>query len=420
MKRKKLSLIPLLTLCVASASAANSETNKLPAANAPAAAKPTEHVAPAKPTKKTIAAFTGKVTKNKVRLRQQPNLEGHIVQELNNGDLLIVVGEEDDFYAVEPPEGTKAYVFRTYILDGKVEGQNVNIRLEPKLEAPVLAQLHSGETVIGRISPLDSKWLEISVPKTTTFYVSKDYVEKIGDPAFMSTMKKRRDEVNRLLNDAYLSSQSEIHKPFDSINFNATTAKFDRVIKDYPEFNEQVARANELLTKFKDEYTKKKIAHLEGISKERIDIEKLAKEKDKLSLAYQEQQMRLTQLEKRLKTEQQNGSGSPGTMAQWIPLEEKHYHDWMEKNGERSIDEFYQEQTEKGIMLQGTLEAYQRNIKNKPGDYVLLNSHNMPIAFLYSTQVNLQDLVGQELTLKAAPRPNNNFAFPAYFVLKVQ
>jgi hypothetical protein len=42
----------------------------------------------------------------------------------------------------------------------------------------------------------------------------------------------------------------------------------------------------------------------------------------------------------------------------------------------------------------------------------------LPIAYLYSTQVDLQGKVGQAVTLQAAPRPNHHFAFPAYFVLE--
>ena len=73
-----------------------------------------------------FTSFTGKVTKNKVRLRLQPNLEGPILKELVQGDMLIIIGETEDFYAVQPPTGSKAYVFRTYILDGVVEASRVN------------------------------------------------------------------------------------------------------------------------------------------------------------------------------------------------------------------------------------------------------------------------------------------------------
>ena len=55
----------------------------------------------------------------------------------------------------------------------------------------------------------------------------------------------------------------------------------------------------------------------------------------------------------------------------------------------------------------------------KPGDFVLRDG-DLPIGYLYSTQVNLDSLVGKRATLIVTPRPNNNFAFPAYYVLSVE
>src|SRR5271168_5087155 len=65
--------------------------------------------------------FTGKVLANKVRVRVKPDYDSHIFRQIGKNDLLLIVGEEGDFYAVQPPKDTKAYVFRSYILDNVVE-----------------------------------------------------------------------------------------------------------------------------------------------------------------------------------------------------------------------------------------------------------------------------------------------------------
>ncbi|MGZ3733102.1 MAG: SH3 domain-containing protein, partial [Parachlamydiaceae bacterium] len=104
----------------------------------------------------SIEPFTGKITRNKVRMRLQPSLDALILRELSKDDLLSVVGESNEFYAILPPKDTKAYIFRTYVLDDIVEGSRVNVRLEPAIEAPVIAQLNSGDKVEGIISPLSS------------------------------------------------------------------------------------------------------------------------------------------------------------------------------------------------------------------------------------------------------------------------
>ena len=104
----------------------------------------------------SFEAFTGKVMGDKVRLRLQPHLDAPILREMNTGDLLIVDSESNDFFAAKPLADVKAYIFRTYVLDGLVEGTNVNVRLAPDIEAPVLTQLNTGDTVDGVISSLNN------------------------------------------------------------------------------------------------------------------------------------------------------------------------------------------------------------------------------------------------------------------------
>ncbi len=106
-------------------------------------------------------------------------------------------------------------------------------------------------------------------------------------------------------------------------------------------------------------------------------------------------------------------------MLAWQPLEESMYHLWVATHGEKSIDEFYTEEQQGATTLSGIVEPYNRPVKNRPGDFIL-KMDNLPIAFLYSTRVNLEKLVGKKFNLLAAPRPNHHFAFPAYFVLDLE
>ena len=62
-----------------------------------------------------FSSFTGRLVKNKVRMRVQPTLDAGVIRELAKGDMLIVTGEIDDFYSVLPPTSSKAYVFRTFV-----------------------------------------------------------------------------------------------------------------------------------------------------------------------------------------------------------------------------------------------------------------------------------------------------------------
>lgn len=374
-----------------------------------------------------FSAFTGKVTKNKVRLRLQPNLESPILKELMLGDMVIVLGETEDFYAIQPPAGSKSYVFRTYILDNIVEASRVNVRLEPDVDAPIIAQLYSGDPIQGTVSPLNSKWLEIAPPSSTRFFIAKDYVEKIGDPSLMGAIEKRRDEVNMLLNSTYLASQSEMQKAFPEINLDTVYANFNKILQEYKTFPEQASRAKELLNSIQDSYLQKKIAYLEAKTKIVQDDWQL--KNSQLNEQVKSQQQKMSTLEQQLrKTKgsapfiaEDSSAGSvrlSNKMASWLPTEQSLYEAWSQSNDSHSQDEYYQEQSHSAIALKGILEPYNRIIKNKPGDYILVNqSNHLPIAYLYSTLVNLQDKVGQQITIYGVARDNHNFAFPAYFVL---
>src|SRR5262245_12651703 len=103
-------------------------------------------------SKNRFEPFTGKVMREKVRVRVQPNLECPIVMELRRNDLVIATDEVDDFYAIQAPSMIRGYVYRPYVLDGVIEGDRVNVRLAPHLEAPIIAQLNSGDKVEGTIS----------------------------------------------------------------------------------------------------------------------------------------------------------------------------------------------------------------------------------------------------------------------------
>lgn len=393
--------------------------------------------APATP----FVSFTGKVTKNKVRLRQQPNLDSPILKELSHGDLVIVEGEVEDFYAVQPPTGSKAYIFRTFVLDNTVEGSRVNVRLEPDTDSPVVAQLNAGTQVNGTVSSANSKWLEIAMPASARFYVAKDYIEKIGDRTLMSTIEKRRDEVNRLLNSTYIVSQTELQKPFPEIHLEGVYENFNKIVNNYDDFPEQAAKARELMTVAQDNYIQKKIAYLEAKAKNAN--EEWNSKNSQMSDQMKTQQQRLIQLEEQLEREKaaksanraaslaQNnkpekiqdayGNFITNKMVGWLPKEQEVYQNWASQNNQRSEDEFYHEQRQQAVSLKGIVEPYTRSINNKPGDYLLINrSSHLPIAYLYSTQIDLQDSVGHEITLLAVPRPNNNFAFPAYFVIGLE
>lgn len=351
------------------------------------------HLVPVSPQPQEIAAiqrasavfepFTGKTSRNRVRLRAGADLNSPIVRELEMGTLLGIVGQDDVFYAVKPPKDLKVYVYRTYILDNVVDGSQVNARLEPSLDAPVIAQLNKGDHVEGKISAVNSKWFETSLPESTHLYVAKDFVEKVGPANMFREVHSRREEANRLINGAYLTCQVELQKPAEEMNLESPLTELRNASNTYSDVPEEAARAKNYVGLVEDSLQQRKSGQTEG--------------------------------------EGTPARASQESMSRWFPREAELFERWLATNPNKTMDDFYTEEREQALQLRGIVQPYTRSVKNKPGNFILINHQdNQPIAFLYSTQVDLQDKVGQLVSLVALQRPNNNFAFPTFFVMSAE
>jgi len=345
-------------------------------------------------------------------MRNHPNLEGQIIRELNKGDMLIVLDETDDFYAVQPPSDTKAYIFRTFVLDNQIEGNHVNVRLSPDLEAPIMAQLNTGDRVNGSISSINAKWYEIAPPESTRFYVAKEYLENVGEPSLMAALEKRKEEAAQQLQSTEFLSREEMQKPFPEINPEQIIKNYQAIINNYSDFPDYVAKARELLVHLQEDFLNKKIAYLDGKAKEKADY--LDNMSSKHPTPASEPFIPVVAA---LETSEPVSS----RMTPWVPQEQALYETWSTNRGGGSVEEFYGEEKGRSVTLSGILEPYKHPIKNRPGDYLLVSkSQNLPIAYLYSTKVDLDPLQGSEVTVEAVERPNNHFAYPAYFVLSIE
>lgn len=371
-------------------------------------AKKTEH----------YKSFTGKVAASKVRLRLKPDLDSHILRQVNKNELLLVVGEEGDFYAVEPPKDTKGFVFRSYILDDKVEAQRVNVRLEPHVDAPIIGQLHTGDTVKGQPCALNHKWLAIAPPKGTRFYVSKEYLVQAGGPDYIVTMERRKAQVEEILNSAFLMAETECKKPYEEMSLQPVSEKFQTILRSFSDFPEALSQAKEALALLKETYLNKKIAFLEA----KAELSPTAKEEllakhraENTDLFINAPVIVDPNLWNKRPTKQETG-GKPHT---WSALEESLYLSWTAFHSDKKIDDYYMEQKANAAVLSGRLEPYTDSVKDRPGDFLLRNDQGI-LAYLYSTQIDLSQYIEQEVTVSVSPRPNNHFAFPAYFVLGVE
>jgi len=348
--------------------------------------------------------FTAKIIGNRVRMRAQPHLEGHVVKETETGEIVAVTNQNNEFYGVTAPKGTKGYVFRTFVLDDVVEGSRVNVRLYPDIEAPIIGRLNTGDHVTSIVSDVNNKWLAIDLPESCPFYIACEYLEKIGPAELFAQIEVRRNEASHHLASALLYAQSEIHKPFEEIDLASITKKFETLATHYADLDTVTKKAQEAAELAQETYIQKKIAFLEC---------KADRSTASLRPVEAPPFQQLVEVEK--KETAQEVVEATDKMLIWEPLEESLYHIWAVSHEEESMNDFYEEEALTSQVITGFIEAYNRPVQNRPGDFII-KSDNRPVAFLYSTKVDLQNLIGQKVSVIASSRPNNNFAFPAFFV----
>lgn len=359
----------------------------------------------------TFQSFTGKIIGNKVRIRTSPDLDSHVIYQLNKNDFVLVTQDAKDFWAIKPNSGIKAYVFKNYVVDNVIEADKVNIRLQPNMDSPIIGQLNSKDKIEGSILSQNNKWLEISLPERLNFYVAKDYVENVGDQDCFAKLQNRKTEVEKLLNSAYFITQSECKKPYDEMAPQEAIDHFDLIIKEYSDFPQIVQQAKEGLALLQDNFLQKKIAYLEA----KANIS--SSEKEELTIAVEK--AKTIEKENVVIPKELPKISLTNKMKFWEPVEHSLYSTWTTFHPEKKIKDFYKEQEINSTTIAGVIEAYSQSIKNKPGDY-LVKFDNSSKAYLYSTKVNLNDFVGKKVKLKVSPRPNNNFAYPAYFVNSIE
>ncbi|NDD57884.1 MAG: hypothetical protein EBZ47_01340 [Chlamydiae bacterium] len=353
----------------------------------------------AKITHKEVAVkpFTGKVAGKKVRLRSQADTDSPIIKELSKGELLTIIAEKGDFWVVEPSKSSKAFVFRSYIIDNVIEGNKVNVRLKPSVDSPVLTHLNSGDKISGVICATNNKWMEISLPSDVQFYVSKQFIENIGSPDVKAKHDHRRQTAEKLLDSNQQISKSEFEKSFPEINFDKLRHAYQTFINEYTEFNDLTALAKEDLINLQESYIEKRLSYVEVKPQLEEEIVVVTELSNSSSI--------LQSLTDKMKL--------------WEPLEESLYLSWSSINENKTLDDYYTEQKLSSAEVSGILEPYNAPVKCKPGDFIIRDK-DLPVAYVYSTQINLQQFVGQKVTLKGSPRPNNNFAFPAYYIFSAE
>lgn len=357
-----------------------------------------------------FVSFTGEIKGNRVRLRLAPSTEGPVVKEFSKGDIVAVVGEVKDYYVVAAPEGIRGYVFHTFVLDDAIEGERVNVRAEPSTTAPILTRLTKGTRVHVLPGQSQGKWVEIQLPSQCTFYVAKNFVANKGPLDLYRHREGQKRIALDLLESAKQFAREELSKTFDEIDLDVIYKKIGIVqsseFEGIPELQPLIQR---VLAEVQDTYLARSLEREK--QKEETTVTSSIEGNPKSSLL--SQHIRRQVLVKTSPSVQGRESLEYALFKIWAGVQSQEHPELLTQ------DAFYQDEQRKKQVLTGELELYPHVVKNKPGDYLLRDGEN-PMAFVYATAIDLDKWLGKRVTLECLPRPNNNFAFPAYYVISIK
>jgi N-acetylmuramoyl-L-alanine amidase len=132
---------------------------------------------------KDFEAYNARITGDSVNIRSGPGVAYTAVTEADEGYIVLVTGTEGGWTQIRMPYECLLWIHRDYVnLDedtdiGAVTGDNVNVRIAPRLGTTVVGQVDEGMYLV--VTGEDGDWFEIRSPSTASAYVYSDYVERI-------------------------------------------------------------------------------------------------------------------------------------------------------------------------------------------------------------------------------------------------
>ncbi len=109
-----------------------------------------------------------------VNLRTGPSRNSDILGQLPQGLVVRMLLTDGEWSAIVPPPGTGGWVFRSYLKDGVVVGDRVNLRAGPSVAYASLIKLEEGEKVA--VIEEGGEWTKIELPETLRLWVNARYL----------------------------------------------------------------------------------------------------------------------------------------------------------------------------------------------------------------------------------------------------
>jgi len=120
------------------------------------------------------------VTTNRVNLRAMPNDHAEVVGQVNEGDQLAVLGNQDEWVKVVPPQEVRFWVHEAFVKDGVVQVNRLSVRAGSGINYSTVGYLAQGDEVQeqGRFG----EWISIAPPPDSALWVHRELLRAAAPP----------------------------------------------------------------------------------------------------------------------------------------------------------------------------------------------------------------------------------------------
>ena len=164
------------------------------------------------------------VSRRMVRLREGPSVDYPKAGTLNQGEILLELEEEDNWYHVELADGREGWIFAelTEPMETKVvvvNGIRVNFRSKPGKDSEILGQVDKGDILIQLGE--QNEWARVRDLAGKSGWISKQYLDPITDlrairsPVALMGKDANQVYLNQALTVRWLSSKEAGRKNLD-------------------------------------------------------------------------------------------------------------------------------------------------------------------------------------------------------------
>jgi len=184
-----------------------------------------------------LAYYTAKITADSVNLRSGPGTNFEILRKINKGELVLVLGKKLDWYKIELPRNTRAFIHSEFIgtkslIYGEINADNVNVRAGEGTNFNVIGQLNKGDAV--EILERGKDWYHIYPYKNCFAWAHKDYLKKEGPAKIYTDKETHHREGWKLLYKAENFEIANKQAALKNNDLSAILQKYNTIVRNYP------------------------------------------------------------------------------------------------------------------------------------------------------------------------------------------